>query len=69
MIKITYEREPNLIEYEISISPLPESCWMCPFYDWGDDECNATREENNFDTTGIAVYRAKTCPFGTNFKE
>lgn len=70
MTKILYEcNYEKKIEYEVSISPLPENCWICPFYDWGDDVCNATREDSDFDITGIAVYRAKNCPFGTNFKE
>lgn len=70
MTKILYYEEDceKGIEYEVSISPLPENCWKCPFYDWGDDVCNATRGEE-FEAYGCAVYRAKTCPFGTNFKE
>lgn len=65
MAKIIYNFDGE-VEYNISISPLPKSCWKCPLYDWGDDVCNAKRDEEEFNTWGVAVYRSLSCPFGTN---
>lgn len=70
-MKIKFEgdafNKPTTFEYEVSISPLPKNCWSCPFYDWGDEVCNADREnEEEFNSWGVAVYRSLSCPFGTN---
>lgn len=56
-------------EYIITINPLPENCFRCPFYfyreDVNDYRCFFKAKEYE----GCAIHRAYDCPFNCYKKE